>query len=206
MVEWALRHFQEPVGPSGYTFLYLNTPRRTTPGELRKTFTILGVNTKRIIDIHAPTRGVLGILIHNSYEQELTTLLTTHKLKPLNFNPTAASVIVDPRYDDHSTAARTQKATTIQQHRIGRICHRLRNQHLGNAIITHFNQTEGVHHIDDDIYANHFNPATDAPHPIIDSQSANYENPDLANMEDIMSQDANDDEDPTTLDTQQSSQ
>jgi uncharacterized coiled-coil protein SlyX len=206
MVEWALRHFQEPVGPSGYTFLYLSTPRRTTPGELRKTFTILGVNTKRIIDIHAPTRGVLGILIHKSYEQELTTLLTTHKLKPLDFNPLSATVIVDPRYDDHSTAARTEKATIIHQHRIGRICHRLRNQHLGNAIITHFNKMAGIHHVDDDIYANHFNPATAAPLPNIDSQSPNYDDPHSFHMEDIMSQDAHDDDDATNLDTQQTPQ
>ncbi|CAO3600948.1 unnamed protein product [Absidia cylindrospora] len=157
MIDWAVRSLQAPSGPQGYNFVYLSTPKRTPPSQIRKIMTIFGVNTKRIIDIHTPTRGVIGLLIHQSFHDELITTLATKNITPLDFDPSAATVIVDTMYDDYNDAEKSDKALQIHHQRISRICHRLDNKHLGNAIMHYFHNTDGTHRITDNIYRDHFN-------------------------------------------------
>ncbi|CAO3588824.1 unnamed protein product [Absidia cylindrospora] len=40
------------------------TPKRLAPSAIRRKLIILGVNTRRIIDIHSPTKGAIGLLLH----------------------------------------------------------------------------------------------------------------------------------------------
>jgi hypothetical protein len=158
MIDWAVRSLQTPLGPKGYDFIYLATPRRTSPGQLRKIFTIFGVNTKRIIDIHAPTRGIVGLLIHQSFKEELIDTLAKKNITPIEFNPLAASIIADPLYANDTDDVKSAKATDIHHQRIAKICKRMKNKFLGNAIITHFHHTEGPHHIPESIHYDHFHP------------------------------------------------
>lgn len=162
MINWATRDFSPVTGPQGYTFLYLATPKRLAPSAIRRKLTILGINTRRIIDIHLPTKGVIGILIHQSYVDEFTATLTRHNITTLTFDPTAASVIADPKFENITEFEKKKKATAIHQERIGRICANLRNRHLGTAIINHFHRATDHHHINDTIHAAHFqsNPPT----------------------------------------------
>ncbi|CAO3588823.1 unnamed protein product [Absidia cylindrospora] len=158
MIDWAVRSLQAPSGPQGYNFVYLSTPKRTPPSHVRKIMTIIGVNTKRIIDIHTPTRGVIGLLIHQSFQDELTTTLAKKNITPLDFDPSDASVIVDPMYNDYNNDDKSDKAFQIHIKRISRICQRLGNKHLGNAIMHYFHKTEGPNRITDTIFRDHFNP------------------------------------------------
>jgi hypothetical protein len=158
MIEWAVRSLQAPSGPQGYDFIYLATPKRTPPSQIRKIFTIFGVNTKRIIDIHTPTRGITGLLIHNSFKDELITALAKKNLHPVTFNPLDASVIADPLYIDDSETEKITKATEIHHQRIGKICKNIKNKHLGNAIINYFHSIDGPHQIPTSIHYDHFHP------------------------------------------------
>ncbi|ORZ11415.1 hypothetical protein BCR42DRAFT_300192, partial [Absidia repens] len=124
----AVRSLQAPTGPQGYDFIYLATSKRTPPSQIRKILTIFGINTKRII----------GLLIHNSFKDELIATLAKKQLHPLTFNPLEASVIADPLYNDASEAEKITKATDIHHQRIAKICKNLKNTHLSNAIINYF--------------------------------------------------------------------
>ncbi|KAI8136433.1 hypothetical protein BJV82DRAFT_492324, partial [Fennellomyces sp. T-0311] len=55
----------------GYTFVYLNSPHRMPHSEVRNCLRILGIAQNRILDIHFPTKGYVGLLIHRSFEDEL---------------------------------------------------------------------------------------------------------------------------------------
>jgi hypothetical protein len=172
MLDWAVRSLQASSGPQGYEFIYLATPKRTPASQTRKILTIFGINTKRIIDIHAPTRGVIGLLIHQSFKDELTAALEKKKINPITFDPHAATVIVDPRYSDYTADEKSEKATEIHHQRIGRICHNLKNKHLGNAIINFFHHTEGPNYIPTAILDAHFSPSTADP---TDTQYSDFE-------------------------------
>ncbi|KAI8146051.1 hypothetical protein BJV82DRAFT_534313, partial [Fennellomyces sp. T-0311] len=157
MVAWAGRGFQ-PVNSTaiqGYTFVYLNSPHRMPHSEVRKRLRILGIAQARIIDVHFPTTGVVGLLIHRSYEQELTELLKKGGISTTNFNPLAATVIQDPKLETITEPEKIHKATTIHQTRILRTCLNMPHAYLGHAILRYFSDDsyEGVHKVGRDLFA-----------------------------------------------------
>ncbi|KAI8137628.1 hypothetical protein BJV82DRAFT_674567 [Fennellomyces sp. T-0311] len=111
----------------------------------------LGVAQERIIDVHFPAHGIVGLLIHVSYEKDLRELLKKAKLTPKDdFSPVSASTIGDPK----SLATKTEEerateAKKLYQERTLGMCLRMPKKHLGIAILRLFTSlpAEHNHHI-----------------------------------------------------------
>jgi hypothetical protein len=187
MTEWAARDFQEYKGPSGYTFLHLPTNKRMTRSVVRKKLTLLGVQNKRIINIHFPTIGIIALLIHQDYKQPLTDLLTAKSIPITQFNPACATVIRDPKLNHLSDEEKEEKALAIYQARLLRICQAHPHRHLGAAILRHFNSVEGPFHITDIQLSEFFNSGADFQTPTsaneteTPSTSMDFEHPEPSN-------------------------
>ncbi|KAI7851867.1 hypothetical protein BDC45DRAFT_571745 [Circinella umbellata] len=110
MLNWAQRILQPATENTGYTVVYMPSPRRTLHSEIRRALRLLNVAQERVIDIHFPAHGVVGLLIHSSYEKELRELLIQAKLKPKDdFDPTVAITVGDPTL--LSKLSETERAT-----------------------------------------------------------------------------------------------
>ena len=150
-MEWVKRGFQDDQNEcKGYSFVYLKNQRRTKHSEVRRRLRLLGVPQARIIDIQFPGKGVVGLLIHSSFEKELLALLEKAEITTLKeYNPTAASVINDPNLTDLPDTEKAIHAKEVYQKRMLRMCLHLPQAHLGFSILRFFNQTTNMHHIDD---------------------------------------------------------
>lgn len=162
MIAWAARKFtnthaetesdnQEHVRPRArYDIVYLKSPQRTSHGKARRTLAILKIPQARIIDVHFPIRGTIGLLIHAEFKTELLDLLRQAKVNPVDFNPTAAATIVNPEYADYTGEQRVAKAQELYSNRMLRACARMPKAYLGAAIIRHFASLpeEDPHHLD----------------------------------------------------------
>lgn len=197
MLNWAQRILQPATENTGYTVIYMPSPRRTLHSEIRRALRLLGVAQERVIDIHFPAHGVVGLLIHTSYEKELRELLIQAKLKPKDdFDPTAAITIGDPTL--LSKLSETERATEAQklyQERMLAMCLRMPKKHLGVAIMRHFSSlpTENKHHIGTEYLSKfqeknpkptytrrqHLVSATDAQKLLSNNEDNNNEKPDL---------------------------
>ena len=75
----------------------MGPPRRTLHSEIHKALCLIGVAQERVIDIQFSAHGIVGLLIHSSYETELQELLEQAKLMPKDeFNLISAKTIGDP--------------------------------------------------------------------------------------------------------------
>ncbi|KAG2212137.1 hypothetical protein INT45_010987 [Circinella minor] len=81
MVAWAGHSFQpiDPSIPIRYNFVYLSSPY--LPSEVRKRLRILVVAQARVLDIHFPTKGVVGLLIPNSFQTKLESAFAKGGIK-----------------------------------------------------------------------------------------------------------------------------
>lgn len=149
-MEWAKRGFRDAEDePKGYSFVYLKNQRRTKHSEVRRRLRLLGVPQARIIDIQFPGKGIVGLLIHSSFEKELSDLLKKAEIAMVEeYDPTAASVISDPKLEDLPDSEKKIQAKEVYQKRMLRMCLNLPQAHLGYSILRFFNETSGVHHID----------------------------------------------------------
>lgn len=147
MVSWATRLFASATinspgapSPTGYTILYLDSTHRSQHSETRKALTILGVPQGRIIDVHFPVRGIVGLLIHKSFENDLKDILQKAKLKiNTQFKPQSADSLKGQQYEHlEGTVAREEKAAELFTDRMLRTCARMPKAYLGAAIIRHF--------------------------------------------------------------------
>ena len=151
MVSWATRLFandttesNSATNHSGYTIVYLNSTHRSQHSETRKALAILGVPQGRIIDVHFPVRGIIGLLIHKSFEKDLVSILQKAKLKiNTEFEPQSAASLRGTQYNDLSEEKRKEQAEQLFTDRMLRTCARMPKAHLGAAIIRHF-----VHDVD----------------------------------------------------------
>ena len=162
MIAWAARKFissnndndkdsQSPVQQRArYDIVYLKSPQRTSHGEARRALTILKIPQARIIDVHFPIRGVIGLLIHADFKTELLELLKQAKVHPVEFNPIAASTIINPEYADYTGEQRQDKAKELYSNRMLRACARMSKAYLGAAILRHFVDlpADDMHHLD----------------------------------------------------------
>ena len=197
MLNWAQRILQPATENTGYTVVYMPSPRRTLHSEIRRALRLLNVAQERVIDIHFPAHGVVGLLIHSSYEKELRELLIQAKLKPKDdFDPTAAITIGDPTLlSKLSETERATEAKKLYQERMLTMCLRMPKKHLGVAIMRHFSSlpTENKHHIGMEYLSKfqeknpkptytrrqHLVSATDAQKLLSNDEDNNNEQPDL---------------------------
>ncbi|ORY91815.1 hypothetical protein BCR43DRAFT_421663, partial [Syncephalastrum racemosum] len=122
---WAPRKFQPRPSLAGYVMVYLPTSSRTSHSEARKALWAMGVAQERVIDVHFPARGTVGLLIHASFEQELRSKLEKSKVTPVSFNPRDANTIGDPQHRDKSAVERAAMAQDLYDARMLQACLRM---------------------------------------------------------------------------------
>lgn len=142
-LEWAYRGFREPEGPTGYEFIHLKTPTRSSQRTIRRRLALFGLSNKRILSVHYPTKGIVAILVHQSYAVEVKSLLQKAGIQPVAFDPTHPSVLCDPQFSNMTDAEKKETATNIYSSRISRIAINFNNTnrtHLATAIINYFHR------------------------------------------------------------------
>lgn len=148
MVSWATRLFANTSDDAtttsskkGYAIIYLKSTHRSQHSETRKALAILGVPQGRIIDVHFPVRGVIGLLVHKAFEQQLKDILQKAKISiDTEFSPQSAESLLESQYKDLSLEKRKEKAEELFTERMLRTCARMPKTYLGAAIIRHFVQ------------------------------------------------------------------
>jgi hypothetical protein len=114
-IEAISRGFSQVSGPQGYEYIYMHKSRKFTRSQVRDNLRLLGVEPSRILDVCFPARGVLGVLIHVQFKEDLLTLLSKHKISVVSdFDPLDPKHIADPNYADRGEAARADLAQEIQ--------------------------------------------------------------------------------------------
>lgn len=106
------------AAPSGYAYVYIPRSRNLNRRDVRHRFSLLGIETARVIDISFPARSVIGILLHKEYLATFTEILSESKVKFIeDFIPTDATHIADPKYADMPAPQRSRLAVALQQDR-----------------------------------------------------------------------------------------
>ncbi|CEP08877.1 hypothetical protein, partial, partial [Parasitella parasitica] len=95
MLDWAYRGFTEATGPTGYQFIHCRNPTRTNQRTVRKRLAIIGISNRRVLAVQFPTKGVISLLVHNAYAEEIKASLARGKVTPMTFDPHHESVICD---------------------------------------------------------------------------------------------------------------
>ena len=156
LINWAQRLLTPATDNTAYSFVYMGSPRHTMHSEIHKALRLVGIATERVIDIQFPAHGIVGLLIHSSYEKELRELLSLAKLTSKdNINPISANAIGDPTLLAKLTEIeRANEAKKLYQERMLAMCTHLSKKHLGMAIMRHFTslQKEDIHHISNDYW------------------------------------------------------
>lgn len=102
-----------------YRYVYLPNKYRHRLSVYRNKLRKLGIDNGRVLDIHYPTRGVVALLIHTGYHQELLAILSKYKVEPLgNFDPLSATNITDPELLQLSEDKRKIKAEEFHHVRL----------------------------------------------------------------------------------------
>ena len=109
--------------------------------EVHHRLRVLGINQSHIIDVHFPTTGIVGLLIHRSFEYELTALLKKGGIMTKDIDPRDATVIKDPQLATTTEPGKTTKAISIHQQRILRSCQNMPNAHIRLAVMRFFAST-----------------------------------------------------------------
>lgn len=103
---------------SGYAYVYIPRSRNINRRDVRHRFSLLGIETARVIDISFPARSVIGVLLHQDYIPAFNQVLKDSKVTPIeHFNPCEAAHVADPKYSDLPTPQRSRLAAALQQDR-----------------------------------------------------------------------------------------
>jgi hypothetical protein len=115
-----------PVATSqGYQWISFFGRGKTPITAIKHTLRRLGIMVSRIIDIQTPGQNIHSILVHNDYAQEVINILKISSVETVEFDPTAAEVLKDPKYATLDEAARAEQALSIHQNRLVRLIQRL---------------------------------------------------------------------------------
>ena len=134
-----------PSTQSGFKFVYLHQHHRMTIKQLRDTLRKLKIDNSRILDVHFPDRGVVGILIHNDYESDLTAQLNRRGVQLHKaFDPCHPDIVRDPEFKDKSTDERTTQAKIIFNNTCNRAINFIKTPHIKIAIARNFLQKEWI--------------------------------------------------------------
>lgn len=109
------RGFNVQTGEQGYEYVFMHKSRKFTRAQVRENLRLLGAEPSRILDVCFPARGVLGVLIHVQYKQELLQLFAKHRISVISdFDPLDPKHIADPLYADRDESARANLALELQ--------------------------------------------------------------------------------------------
>lgn len=156
MLNWAYRGFTENTGPTGYQFIHFKNPARTNQRTVRKRLAIIGISNRRVLAVQFPTKGVISLLVHNAYAEEIKASLAKGKVTPMTFNPHHESVICDPKHATLSVTQKQEMATDIYHNRMLKLCLAMQPAHVGSSIIRYFNQVEDKFYLPDEIVQQFF--------------------------------------------------
>ncbi|KAL0081441.1 hypothetical protein F4703DRAFT_1931053 [Phycomyces blakesleeanus] len=114
-----IRALQPTSGSSTYDFVYLSCKRFYKYNEVCKMMSILKISQSRILDIHFPARGVIGLSVHRDFKSELIDLLHKQKIVPIaHFSPLDGKIICDPKLALESLDVHASKAQELFDKRI----------------------------------------------------------------------------------------
>ncbi|KAI7847065.1 hypothetical protein BDC45DRAFT_415641, partial [Circinella umbellata] len=138
-----------PSTQSGFKFVYLHQHHRMTIKQLRDILRKLKIDNSRILDVHFPDRGVVGILIHNDYESDLTAQLNRRGVQlHTSFDPCHADIVRDPAFKDKSKEDRTIQAKIIFNNTCNRAITFIKTPHIKLAVARNFLQQEWISETD----------------------------------------------------------
>lgn len=107
-----------PGTPSGYDYVYLHRSRNINRKDVRHKFSLLGVETARVLDISFPARSVIGVLLHQEYKPVFLQILTDCKITTIEaFDPLDPIHVADPKYSDMPVPQRARLASALHQDR-----------------------------------------------------------------------------------------
>lgn len=156
--EWAMRLFTTPkdqdlttaAPPTGFTFLYLPSNKRSKYSELRDRLRLLGVKLNRVYSIQRPAKKVIALLVHQGYAEELSAIFATAGIELVqDFNPIDPKNIGDPKLLEslQNDVQRAAKAQAIYfNHMLEAVCS-LKDAQLGLSILRHFSDPKDTHFI-----------------------------------------------------------
>ena len=144
-IEAAARRFSPPTNTTGFKYVYLHQKHRMTIRQLRDTLRKLKIDNSRILDVHFPDCGVVGLLIHNDFEQELTeTLLRRGVSLHTDFDPLSETVVRDPAFAGKSKEERAEEAHILFYTRCHRSLDFLKTPHVQLAVARDFHLKEWI--------------------------------------------------------------
>jgi hypothetical protein len=107
--------------------MYLPSRNRSTRQATREKLRNLGIEINRVLDIHYPARGVVALLLHVQYHEELSAKFKELDIQPLTFNPLDPANLNDPDLIDQSELAKTLAMQGIHNDRMLRAL-----EHIGS--------------------------------------------------------------------------
>ncbi|KAI7856313.1 hypothetical protein BDC45DRAFT_423326, partial [Circinella umbellata] len=138
-----------PSTQSGFKFVYLHQHHRMTIKQLLDTLRKLKVDNSRVLDVHFPDRGVVGILIHNDFEAEFAAQLNCRGVKLFDsFDPYHPDIVRDSEYKDKSNEDRTIQAKIIFNNTCNRAINFIKTPHIKIAVARNFLQQEWISEAD----------------------------------------------------------
>ncbi|GAN11722.1 hypothetical protein MAM1_0859d11305 [Mucor ambiguus] len=162
MLEWAYLGFTEASGPTGYQFIHFKSSTRTNQRTVRKRLAIIGISNRRVLAVQFPTKGVISLLVHNAYAEEIKASLARGKVTPMAFDPHHESVICDPAHANLSIPQKKQMATDIYYNRMLKLCSTIKPAHVGSSIIRYFHQTQNLFSLPDHIVEKFYTSCADS--------------------------------------------
>ncbi|KAG0176660.1 hypothetical protein DFQ29_005852 [Apophysomyces sp. BC1021] len=112
----------------------------------------LKISQARILDVQFPARGIVALLVHKQFREDLNQQLFKEGIKPiLNFNPLDPKVIGDPK---HAALPDTEKqiiAKDLLLKRITRTALKL-SPHVGNSVVRFFSKPNGIYQFPEGTY------------------------------------------------------
>jgi hypothetical protein len=111
------RTFAPPSNNQGFQYIYVPTNKRCPIKIMRTRLARLGLERRRIIDVHYPDQNVVAILVHNDYAAEALQCLKKAKVSPIQFDPLHPSVLRNPKHQHLDEASRKIKLIEIQHQR-----------------------------------------------------------------------------------------
>lgn len=166
--QWALRLFTPPnlgntqnsnssdsldAPPTGFTFVYLPSNRKTKQSELRTRLRYIGIKLHRVYSITHPAKNVVALLVHKSYAEDIKSLATAAGLiVNEDFNPTSGSIIGNPRLITELTPSQLDdKAKALYYNNILEATVQLPDPAFGLHLLKDFNRREitDFHHVPD---------------------------------------------------------
>jgi hypothetical protein len=111
------RTFAPPSNDQGFQYIYVSTNKRYPIKIMRTRLARLGLERRRVIDVHYPDQNVVATLVHNDYAAEALQYLTNARVSTIQFDLLHPLVLRNPKHQHLDEASRKIKLIEIQHQR-----------------------------------------------------------------------------------------